>query len=103
MPRSRSRGRCRDRDPVDPDPHWADWEAAVILQVNRHWQEHVTNPAEALSFLLVQWRGERDDAYETARAACSKVFRRRISPEEARTAFISFARCVGILDQLDAV
>lgn len=92
MPRDRS---CK---PVTQDPRWADWEIPVVVKAHSHRQEVVTNPAEALAFLLVQWRGEKNEEHEAARVACSGVFRRRVSPEDARVSFVHFAQGAGLLD-----
>nr|CAD6438758.1 hypothetical protein REQ54_04738 [Rhizobium sp. Q54] len=88
----------RNRQSAGENPNWANWVIPVVLNLQSRRQEVVSNPAEALSFLLVQWRHEPTDAHEEARAACSGVFHRRVSPEDARIAFIRFAQGAGLLD-----
>lgn len=91
---------ARDRGwkPVAEDPSWANWQAPVVLRINAHRKQIISNPAEALAFLLVRWTGVKDDSHEAARKACSGVFRRRVDPEDARAVFLLFADRAGLLD-----
>lgn len=80
------------------NPNWADWRTPIVLRINSHRRITITNPAEALAYLLVQWTGVKDDLHEAARKACSGVFRKRVDPEDARVAFLRFANSAGLVD-----
>lgn len=79
------------RKPCVVNPNWADWEFPIILRISSRRAEVLANPAEALSFLVNGWNGDRDETFEAARKACSGVLRRRVSPDEARAAVARFA------------
>ena len=82
------------RKPYVVNPKWADWEFPIVLRISSRRAEVLANPAEALSFLVNGWNGDRDETFEAARKACSGVLRRRVSPDEARAAVVRFANDV---------
>ncbi len=90
----------RSEKPLLDDQAWANWDSPVILRRGGSDRKTaIANPAEALAFLTVAWRGEKCSLHQSARLACSQALRRRIPSEDARSAFIGFVEQANLLEE----
>lgn len=74
--------------PVEAEPGWSNWRQPIEVSVGPHAKELITNPGDALSFMINRWRAEQGAEYLKARHLASEFLRRRTSKEAVHQAFL---------------
>lgn len=86
--RKKTKSRARAL-PIEAKPGWSDWSQPIEVAIGPHTKEIITNPGDALSFMVNRWRLEQGAEYFEARHLASEFLRRRTTKEAVHRAFLN--------------